>query len=236
MSKERTRVGKFMRFLFIKLPLAIILFSIIWVVLLKWFPVYITPLMISRSIEYRQDKDFHTHHKWRSLERISPEMSKAVIASEDNKFLDHNGFDWDEMEKAIKEHNQGKRLRGASTISQQTAKNVFLLPKRSFIRKGLEAYFTVLIELIWGKQRILEVYLNVAEMGKGLYGSEAAARYLFKTTADKLTRHQACLIAACLPNPLKRNAANPSSYVSSRANAISRNISNLKYPDWINRK
>ena len=127
-------------------------------------------------------------------------------------------------------------MRGASTISQQTAKNVFLLPTRSYIRKGLEAYFTVLIEKIWGKERILEVYLNVIETGKGLYGVEVAAETYFNTSAANLTRRQSCLIAACLPNPLKRNAGKPSSYVSSRAGQISALEPKLTYPDWVVRK
>lgn len=147
-----------LKLLLIKIPLIFIALSILWVLILKWVPVWVTPLMISRSIEYRNDDSFHTHKKWRSYDNISPELAKAVIASEDNLFAEHNGFDWKEMRKAIDEHkNKGKRLRGASTISQQTAKNVFLFPSRSFVRKGFEAYFTVLIELFWSKERILEV-------------------------------------------------------------------------------
>ena len=173
------------KLLLIKLPLAFIAITVSWVLLLKWVPVMVTPLMISRSIEYRDDESFRTHKKWRSYDNISPEMAKAVIASEDNLFAGHNGFDWKEMKKAINEHkNKGKKLRGASTISQQTAKNVFLFPSRSFIRKAFEAYFTVLIEWIWGKERILEVYLNVAEMGKGIYGAEAAAQAFFGKSAS----------------------------------------------------
>ena len=160
-----------------------------------------------------------------------------MIASEDNLFDSHNGFDWKQINKAIEDHEQtGKRLRGASTISQQTAKNVFLLPSRSFVRKGLEAYFTVLIEVIWGKRRIMEVYLNVAEMGKGIYGAEAAAEQLFHKKASKLTRRESCLIAACLPNPLKRNAARPSSYILNRAVTIERLESKLEYPGWVRHK
>ena len=157
------------KLLLIKLPLAFLAVPVLWVLMLKWVPVWVTPLMVSRSIEYRSDEDFRTHKKWRRYEKISPEMAKAVIASEDNLFSEHNGFDWKEMRKAIEDHKKkGKKLRGASTISQQTAKNVFLWPSRSFVRKAFEAYFTVLIEWIWGKARILEVYLQVAEMGKGI--------------------------------------------------------------------
>ncbi len=224
-----------LKLLLVKLPLAFVCLTVIWVLMLKWLPVYVTPLMISRSIEYRSDDSFCTHKKWRSYEKISPELAKAVIASEDNLFIEHNGFDWKEMKKAIDDHqNKGKRLRGASTISQQTAKNVFLLPGRSFIRKGFEAYFTVLIELLWGKERIMEVYLNVAEMGKGVYGAESAAQELFGKSASKLTRYESSLIAACMPNPIKRHADRPSRYVSSRAADIRSLIPKLAYPEWIN--
>ncbi len=218
----------------IKLPLAFLAVTVLWVLVLKWVPVTVTPLMISRSIEYRNDESFKTHKQWREYERISPELSKAVIASEDNLFPEHNGFDWKQIEIAIKDHKEkGRKLRGASTISQQTAKNVFLFPSRSFIRKGFEAYFTVLIELIWGKERILEVYLNVAEMGKGIYGAEAAAQTFFNKEASDLTRHESSLIAACLPNPLQRHADNPSQYIKGRASKIRALIPKISYPEWI---
>ena len=154
--------------MFIKLPVAFVVITVLWVLMLKWVPVYVTPLMIQRSVQYRNDKSFHTRKTWVSYDRISPELARAVIASEDNLFDTHSGFDWKQINKAIDDHERGKKLRGASTISQQTAKNVFLLPSRNFVRKGLEAYFTVLIENIWGKRRIMEVYLNVAEMGRGI--------------------------------------------------------------------
>lgn len=225
---------RLLRLLLIKIPLAFIALSVLWVLILKWTPVWVTPLMISRSIEYRHDDNYHTHKKWRSYEDISPELAKAVIASEDNLFAEHNGFDWKEMRKAIDEHkNKGKKLRGASTISQQTAKNVFLFPSKSFVRKGFEAYFTVLIECLWSKERILEVYLNVAEMGKGIYGAEAAAQDIFDKPASELTRREASVIAACLPNPIQRNAGKPSAYVSKRAGQIRALIPKLAYPEWI---
>ena len=221
----------------LKLPLAFIAISIAWVTILRWVPVWFTPLMVCRSIEYRDDDAFKTHKKWQSYENISPELAKAVIASEDNLFAVHNGFDWQEMQKALKDHfEKGKKLRGASTISQQTAKNVFLLPSHSFARKGFEAWFTLLIELIWGKERILEVYLNVAEMGKGIYGAEAAAQEIFGKSASGLTRYESSLIAACLPNPLSRNAGKPSAYVSKRAGQIRNLIPKIEYPEWIDGK
>ena len=232
---QRPLFKRLLRLILIKIPLAFIALSVLWVLILKWVPVWVTPLMISRSIEFRSEDSFHTHKKWCSYEEISPELAKAVIASEDNLFAEHNGFDWKEMRRAIDEHKtKGKKLRGASTISQQTAKNVFLFPSRSFVRKGFEAYFTVLIELLWSKERILEVYLNVAEMGKGIYGAEAAAQEIFGKPAADLTRREASLIAACLPNPIQRNAGKPSAYVSKRAGQIRALIPKLAYPEWIN--
>jgi monofunctional biosynthetic peptidoglycan transglycosylase len=226
---------RLLKLLLIKIPLAFIALSVLWVLVLRWVPVWVTPLMISRSIEYRGDDSFQTHKSWQRYENISPELAKAVIASEDNLFVEHHGFDWKEMKKAIDDHQvRGKRLRGASTISQQTAKNVFLIPSRSFIRKGFEAYFTVLIELLWSKERILEVYLNVAEMGKGIYGAEAAAQEIFGKPAADLTRREASLIAACLPNPIQRQAGKPSAYVSKRAGQIRALIPKIAYPEWIN--
>lgn len=228
-----TKRGKLLRLFLIKIPLFLVVFSILWVLALKWMPVRVTPLMISRSIEFRKDDSFRTHKKWTRMQDISPEMVKAVIASEDNLFDTHKGFDWKEIRKAAEEYKSGKRLRGASTITQQTARNVFLFPSNTVFRKALEAYFTVLIEWIWGKQRIMEVYLNVAEMGPGIYGAQAAARQLFGKQASELTRREACLITACLPSPLTRNAAKPSSYVQKRASQISALEGKLQFPDWI---
>lgn len=233
---HRSLWGRLWRLVFVKLPLAFFAVTFLWVLVLRWCPVYVTPLMVKRSIEYRHDKDFHTRKTWVPYERISPEMARAVIASEDNLFDKHNGFDWKAIRQAQKEYESGRRRRGGSTISQQTAKNVFLLPHKSMVRKGFEAYFTVLIELMWDKERIMEVYLNVAEMGKGIYGVEAAAEAHFGTTAAKLTRRQACLIAACLPNPIKRTAGNPSSYISKRAADIAALEPKIGYPAWVSHK
>lgn len=233
-GRKRSIKSRLAWFFLVKLPLAFVIVTLLWVTALKWVPVIATPLMVQRAIEYRADEDFRTHYRWRSFEKISPEMAKAVIASEDNRFVDHDGFDRIEIKKAIDDHrNKGKKLRGASTISQQTAKNVFCIPSRSFTRKAFEAYFTILIEKIWGKERILEVYLNVAEMGKGVYGAEAAAQHYFDHSAAELTRRESCLITACLPNPLERNPAKPSNYVSKRASDISALEPKLAFPDWI---
>lgn len=228
---------RIIRLIFIKLPLAFFLVTFLWVLILRWVPVRLTPLMVTRSIEYRNDPDFKTQKTWKSYKDMSPELAMAAIAGEDNRFAEHNGFDWQEIRKAIDDHqSKGKRLRGASTISQQTAKNVFLLPSHSFVRKGFEAYFTVLIELLWGKERIMEVYLNIAEMGKGIYGAEAAAQQFFRKDASRLTRKEAALIVACLPNPASRHPDKPSPYLEKRAMQICRLIPKIAYPDWINGK
>lgn len=221
------------KLIFIKLPLLFLIVTTLWVLLLKWVPVYYTPLMAIRSFEYREDSNFHTYKSWQPLEKISPNMAKAVIAAEDNRFLEHHGFDFIELKKAIKEKRSGKRVRGASTITQQTAKNVFLWPGKSLFRKALEAYFSILIELIWGKERIMEVYLNVAEMGKGIYGAEAAAERIFQTRASKLTPYQASLIAASLPNPIKRRAEKPTAYHRKRAADIRVLMKDITRPEWL---
>ena len=220
--KKKKKNFRLFRWLMLYIPLWFVGITVSWVTLLKWVPVYYTPLMAVRSWEFRDDSTFRTFKRWMPMEKISPNLAKAVVASEDSRFYTHKGFDWVEIKNAVDAHQKGKKLRGASTISQQTAKNVFLFPGRSWVRKGLEAYFTCLIEWIWGKERILEVYLNVAEMGRGIYGAEAAAEHLFTTRASKLTRKQAALIAACLPNPLQRKANKPTPYLLKRAADIQR--------------
>jgi monofunctional biosynthetic peptidoglycan transglycosylase len=195
--------------------------SIAAVFLLKYVPVYYTPLMFIRMFDQiSEGKDIKMKHKWVPIEEISRNMPQAVVASEDNLFLQHTGFDLKQIKIARKEAERGKRVRGASTISQQTAKNVFLWPGKSFIRKGLEAYFTLLIEWIWGKERIMEVYLNSIEMGDGIYGVEAVSRANFNKPAKKLTRNEAALIAATLPNPIRFSSANPSNYMRKRQRQI----------------
>lgn len=189
----------------------------------KYIPVYVTPLMIIRSVQHiAKAESPRWQHTWVPKERISKHMAMAVIASEDNRFASHNGFDLEEIKKAIEERRTRNRHRGASTISQQTAKNVFLWPKSSWVRKGFEAYFTFLIEKTWGKERIMEVYLNSIEMGASIYGVEACARAHFQTTADKLNEEQCALIAASLPNPLRFNSAKPSPYMLKRKGQIVR--------------
>ena len=206
--------------------------TILTVVIYRFIPVYFTPLMVIRSTQqiFKGEKPVW-HHSWVSFDKISPHLPMAVIASEDNRFAEHNGFDLVEIKKAMKENETRKRKRGASTISQQTAKNVFLWPQSSWIRKGFEVYFTFLIELFWSKERIMEVYLNSIEMGKGIYGAQAAAKYKFNTTAAKLSSGQCALIAATLPNPIRFNSAKPSAYLLKRQKQILR-LMNLvpKFP------
>lgn len=191
--------------------------SILAVVVLRFVPVYYTPLMFTRLYDqFKEGKPFKLEHKWVPMDRIAQPLAQAVVASEDNLFLDHHGFDMTQIQKARAEAEKGKRVRGASTITQQTAKNVFLWQGKSYLRKGLEAYFTVLIEWIWGKERIMEVYLNSIEMGDGIYGAEAVAQAHFKKPAYKLSRGEAALIAASLPNPIKFNSGKPSPYMRKR--------------------
>lgn len=185
-------------------------------ILYRWINPPITPLMVMRKIQDGASIEKH----WVPIEEISPYMMQASIASEDNRFLGHKGFDYSAIQKVINERKKGKDNRGGSTISQQTAKNVFLTPHRTWLRKGMEVYFTVLIEALWSKERIMEVYLNVIEMGNGIYGCEAAAHTYFHTSAARLTKRQAALIVACYPAPRKRNPAHPTSYLNNRASHI----------------
>ena len=208
--------------------------TILAVLVYKWCPVYVTPLMVIRCAQQvSHGERIRLKHHWVPLDSMSIYMPVAVMASEDQRFLTHNGFDFIEINKTIKERKSGKRFRGGSTISQQTAKNVFLWPKQSWVRKGLEAYFTVLIEFIWGKERIMEVYLNSIEMGDGIYGAEAVAQQHFGRRAITLTRPNCALIAATLPNPLKYNSKEPSSYMLKRQTAI---MAQMRHIDVFSKK
>lgn len=191
----------------------------------RWIPVPLTPLMVIRAVQHAgKGESIAFHHKWMPLERISRHLPVAVMASEDQKFLRHNGFDFGEMENAAVDKLRGKRSRGASTISQQTAKNVFLWPSSTWVRKGFEAYFTVLIELLWPKERIMEVYLNSIEMGPDIYGAEAVARENFGCAAKDLTRADCALVAATLPAPLRYSSKRPSGYMLKRQRQIERQM------------
>ncbi len=205
------------------LLLTAILLPVCLVALYRYIPVPVTPLMLTRNI----DEGTPINYTWTPIEKISPNLVQAVVASEDNLFMEHDGFDFKQIEIARREAEAGKRLRGASTITQQTAKNLFLWQGRSWVRKGFEAYFTVLMEQLWSKKRIMEAYLNCIEMGDGIYGAAAVAKINFKTTPDKLTKEQCALIAATLPNPRKFNSAKPSKYMKQRQNAILKNMKNI---------
>ena len=222
--------GQIMRF-FWKLIIWFNIISLFFVVLYKFVPVPYTPLMVIRYFENKSaGKDIETKHNWVPLENISKNLQKAVIASEDGRFFEHYGLDFSAMQKAAVGNFKGKKLKGGSTITQQTAKNVFLWQGRSYFRKGLEAYYTVLIELVWGKERILEVYLNSIEMGDGIYGAEAATQHWYKKDCKSLTRMQAAGIAAILPNP-RKFSPNGSAYISRKQSRIARYIlmTKLKY-------
>lgn len=202
--------------------------SIVIVILLRFIPIPITPLMISRFFEQVIDgKEIRFEKKWKSLDEMQ-NLPLAVLAAEDDNFMNHWGFDFDAMWKAFKSNQKKKHIKGGSTISQQTAKNVFLWQSRTYFRKIMEAYFTVLIELFWSKERILEVYLNVIEMGDGIYGAEAAAQKYFKKPASKLTTYEAAAIAAILPNPRKWNPVKRTAYINKRCVIIRKNMAFLR--------
>ena len=206
--------------------------TLLAVVAYKFLPVVITPLMVIRAVENVKDGESPVwHHTWESMDDISPEMPRAVIASEDQRFFQHHGFDFEAIKTAQKLNKEaGRNKFGASTITQQTAKNVFLWPGRSWMRKGLEAYFTVLIEFVWGKERILEVYLNSIEMGKDIYGVEAVAEENFGKEAIDLTKRECALIAATLPNPREYSSKDPSSYMRKRQRAILKQMRYVSLP------
>lgn len=211
----------------LRVLLGFVIISFVSTLIFRFVPIPFTPLMIIRYFEMEDgkiDKD------WKSLDEIGKNMPLAVVTAEDQKFAEHFGFDMEAIEKAMKynEKHKGKKVKGASTISQQTAKNVFLWPGRSWIRKGLEVYFTFVIEICWSKERIIEVYLNVIEMGPGVYGSEAASQYYFNKSASDLTKKEAATIAAILPNPIRWSASRPTPYIIKKRNWI---VRHMKYID-----
>jgi len=218
--RPRSRIVR-LGFWVLKGGVALFALSLLAVVLLRWIPPVTSGVMIEKRIDaLMAGKSYSVDHRWVAWDRMSKHAALAVVASEDQNFPTHRGFDFASLQKALDDREKGKRLRGASTISQQVAKNVFLWSGRSVVRKGLEAYFTVLIELVWPKQRILEVYLNVAEMGHGIFGVEAASQRFFRKPAAKLTPAEAALLAAVLPNPIRLRAERPSAYVQERRDFI----------------
>ena len=224
---------KFVKKLIRGIVVAFFASTILSVVALRFIPVWFTPLMFIRCYEQaKEGRELRMSHRWVSLDEMSASMPVAVIASEDANFLNHHGFDFEAIEHAAKrnkEHPEKQKL-GASTISQQTAKNVFLWPGRSWVRKGFEVYFTALIELLWPKERIIEVYLNSIETGEGIYGVEAVSRENWGLRASQISKEQCALIAATLPNPRKFSSKSPSNYMKKRQKRILHEMKFVKFP------
>lgn len=227
-AKKRPFFRRIIFFIF-KLIAAFVVVSCVTVFAYSFLNPPLTPVMILRLFDNDEAKIEKT---WKPYEEISPNLFRAIIAAEDARFFGHSGIDWKAVEEAKKynERNKGKKKRGASTITMQTAKNAFLWHGRNYVRKALEAYFTVLIEAIWGKQRILEVYVNIVEWGPGIYGAEAASQKFFGKPASKLTRRQAALLAAVLPNPRRWSPARPTRYINKRASTISARMNAVHIP------
>ena len=211
---------KFFRMFFIVFVAVTLFFTLLY----KFLNPPLTPLMAQRFVEqiFDEEKEVRFKRDYVPIEDISPNLINAVVASEDGKFMKHSGFDFEELERSYKSNkaNKGKKIRGGSTISMQTAKNAFLFPHRTYVRKAFEAYFTKLIELMWGKKRIMEVYLNIIEFGDGIYGCEAAAQHYFNKSAKELTKTEAAQLAVSLPNPRKFNPNNRTQYFNKRVRTI----------------
>lgn len=228
---------KWLKRLFFWLPLWFCLSSIGQVLLLKWLDPVASSFMVTRQVSawLHGDWQFGIAYRWRGLEKISSQLPIAVVASEDQRFPVHNGFDFESMQKAYESNARGKKVRGGSTISQQLAKNLFLWSGRSYLRKGLEAWYTFWIETLWSKRRILEVYVNVVEFGDGVYGAEAASKRFFSKPANNLSRSEAARLAAVLPNPKSYSATKPGPYMQRRTRAIERQIRRLGGPGYLNK-
>lgn len=233
------RKGPFGRWLrrLLWLPLLLALFSVLQVLVLRFVDPPTSAFMLARQAHAwgQGEWDYRVRHQWRDFAAISPQLPVAMIASEDQRFAEHSGFDFEAIEKARKHNAKGGRTRGASTISQQTAKNLFLWNGRSWVRKGIEAWYTLLIESIWPKQRILEVYVNIAEFGDGVYGAQAAAQTYFGTDARSLGAAQAARLAAVLPSPKRYSAARPGPYVQRRTAAIQRQMRQIGGSGYLKR-
>jgi monofunctional glycosyltransferase len=233
-AKKRSFLNRLVRW-FLGLLAICIAASVLIVALLRWINPPFTAFMVQMQLAAwaRHDPSYVSRHRWVDLEQISPNLPLAVVASEDQKFPEHWGFDVEAIEKAYQLNQHSHRVHGASTISQQVAKNLFLWSGRSYFRKGLEAYFTVLSEALWPKRRILEIYLNIAEFGLGTYGAEAAAQRFFHKSAARLTRTDAAVLAAVLPNPQHLSAAAPSAYVVKRRDWILGQMQALGGPEML---
>jgi monofunctional biosynthetic peptidoglycan transglycosylase len=215
------------------LPVVLVAVTVLQVGMLRFVNPPTSAFMIWRSLEGIGQDGFELRHEWRDYDQISAQLPIALVAAEDQKFPLHRGFDLEAIDKAIQSNARGGRLRGGSTISQQTAKNLFLWSGGGYLRKGLEAWYTVLIEAMWPKRRILEVYANIAEFGDGVYGAEAAAQAFFDKPASELTAAESARLAAVLPHPRKYDAEHPGPYVQRRAAWIQRNARNLGGPGYL---
>ncbi len=226
---------RLVRWIFLWLPLWFLLITCGQVLVLRWIPPVTSAFMIDRQLEALAAGDwkFRISYRWRDSSRISPNLPIALVAAEDQTFPTHHGFDFKAIDKALTSNKRGRKVRGASTISQQVAKNLFLWSGRSYLRKGLEAWYTVLIEFMWPKQRILEVYANVAEFGDGVYGAEAAAQAFFNKPAARLSAGESARLAAVLPSPRRYSARNPGPYVQRRARWIERQVRHLGGPGYL---
>lgn len=233
------KAKSFLKNIFFYFFYSIIIFvvlSIIAVFLFRWIDPPTTAFIQSKSTPgvFASTNDYS--FEWKSIEKVSPYFPLAVIASEDQIFFEHHGFDFEQIQKALNEIERGRRFRGASTISQQTAKNLFLWEDQSWVRKGFEAYFTILIELLWSKKRILEVYINICELGKNIYGIEAASKTFYNKSSERINPVEAALMASVLPKPLLRNPSRPSHYMLNRRESILRHMYNLGGKDMIKKK
>ena len=224
------KIYRFLR----KLMLYFFIGSVALTIIYRFVPPPFTYLMIQRLVEQKMDgEDLKLRKDWVSIDKMSPYLVRAVIASEDQHFNEHWGFDIAALQKAYQHNQKSKKVKGGSTISQQVAKNVFLWPGRSYFRKGLEAYFTILIEITWSKKRIMEIYLNEIEMGNGIYGAEAAAKKYFRKPAKDLSKRESALIAAVLPNPIRWTPANPNAYIQRRQYRILRAMRYVGKPEYL---
>ncbi len=227
------RISNFFKWI-LKLAILFFVISVLLVFAMRWINPITSSIMIQRQIAGLLDGEFElVKYHWVSYDDVSKYMPIAIVAAEDQNFPNHFGFDFKQIEKALKENKRGRRIRGASTITQQVAKNLFLWEGKSFVRKGIEAYFTLLIELLWDKERILEVHMNIAEMGDKIFGVGTASVAYFKIPAAKLSIRQAALLAAVLPNPKKYSAVKPTGYVRGRQNWIVRQINSLGGPEYL---
>ncbi len=207
--------------------------SVLTIFIYRFVNPNITMLMLNKHYKALRDgKKSAINKDWVNLESVSPNMVLAAVAAEDNRFIEHWGFDFESIQKAMESNKKGRRLKGASTISQQTAKNLFLWPRRSWLRKGLEAYFTIGMEALWSKKRIMEVYLNIAEFGIGVYGVEAAAKMYFNKPSSLLNKYQAAILTTVLPNPTKRNPSHPSAYMLRYQQRVLWNMANIRTVDF----